>query len=282
MSDYFAQLVERSRGLAEVARPRVASLFEPRKTEPATAFSRQSDLDWTEPLEGENLFSEVSVPRPKKSSLHANGQSAREGAHFPQLGFEDSSGAPPRSRPMHRRISQAGLEEEILRVDEHHKTPVAKTDSPVVNRQRAAAEIAEASKAEPAGVPPTNATPFAARARSEDSLKTTVSISATAAHVARRHSGLGNAEIAPNVAPSRAASENARHAPGSSIPKIFARIGPADRQEPQRTEPTVQVTIGRVEVRATLAEPRTRKEPKRTPAMTLEEYLQKKRSGAGR
>jgi len=41
-------------------------------------------------------------------------------------------------------------------------------------------------------------------------------------------------------------------------------------------EPTVHVTIGRIEVRAVPNDPPPRRERKRSPQMTLEEYLRRR------
>jgi hypothetical protein len=46
--------------------------------------------------------------------------------------------------------------------------------------------------------------------------------------------------------------------------------------------PTVHVTIGRIEVRATPAPPAPASKPRATPAMTLEEYLQRRATGGQR
>jgi hypothetical protein len=46
--------------------------------------------------------------------------------------------------------------------------------------------------------------------------------------------------------------------------------------------PTVHVTIGRIEVRATPAPPAPAPKPRSTPAMTLEEYLQRRTTGGQR
>lgn len=51
----------------------------------------------------------------------------------------------------------------------------------------------------------------------------------------------------------------------------------AERRQRESAEPTIHITIGRVEVRATQeAEPRGRKKEEPSRVMTLEEYLQKR------
>jgi hypothetical protein len=51
----------------------------------------------------------------------------------------------------------------------------------------------------------------------------------------------------------------------------------AERRQRESAEPTIHITIGRVEVRATQeAEPRGRKKEEPSRVMTLDEYLQKR------
>jgi hypothetical protein len=47
-------------------------------------------------------------------------------------------------------------------------------------------------------------------------------------------------------------------------------------QAPVSDEPTIQVTIGRVEIRATVAPAPARKPVPRPPAMSLDEYLKRR------
>jgi hypothetical protein len=76
------------------------------------------------------------------------------------------------------------------------------------------------------------------------------------------------ATIAPEVRPARqrGVPVQARHA---------NRDVPAAR-EPAETEPIIQVTIGRVEVRATMSQPALPMSRPASPIMTLEEYVRRK------
>jgi hypothetical protein len=75
-------------------------------------------------------------------------------------------------------------------------------------------------------------------------------------------------------------------AQGPASPRIFPELAPdrpaAETEHDAELEPDVQVTIGRIEVRAVPGAPAAALEQARRPAvMTLEEYL-RRRSGAAR
>jgi len=82
------------------------------------------------------------------------------------------------------------------------------------------------------------------------------------------------------------ASPPARPQPPPSF--VQTRVAPRVRAEPPRRasetppEPTIHVTVGRVEVRARSAPPPAPKERERSPVMSLDEYLRTrgKRGGA--
>jgi hypothetical protein len=72
--------------------------------------------------------------------------------------------------------------------------------------------------------------------------------------------------------------------PGQSpgvLQSVLARLGEPRHDAEPNPAPTVNVTIGRVEVRATPAAPASTPKPRSAPVMTLEEYLQRRATGGG-
>ncbi len=70
--------------------------------------------------------------------------------------------------------------------------------------------------------------------------------------------------------------------PGREKFKAFAETTALQFAAERVTEmPTIQVTIGRVEIRATVASTPTRKAPVKSPAMSLDEYLRQRNGGRG-
>lgn len=91
-------------------------------------------------------------------------------------------------------------------------------------------------------------------------------------------------EIEPSFYPSPALEPNGDRAqmPGREIFRPISESGaPLRRGEQLSDAPTIQVTIGRVEIRATISPPQPRKAPTQPRAMSLDEYL-KQRNGSRR
>ncbi|MCA9419517.1 MAG: hypothetical protein KC592_00780 [Nitrospira sp.] len=73
---------------------------------------------------------------------------------------------------------------------------------------------------------------------------------------------------------------DAAHVPGREQIKSFAENRASQFPKESITEsPTIQVTIGRVEIRATVASTPTRKPPVKSSAMSLDEYLSRRNEG---
>jgi hypothetical protein len=86
--------------------------------------------------------------------------------------------------------------------------------------------------------------------------------------------------IAPLNSGISSPTPTSRQSPGV-LQSVLARLSEPRHEAEPSPAPTVNVTIGRIEVRATPAPPASAPKPRSTPVMTLEEYLQRRATGGG-
>lgn len=292
MSDYFSELVERSMGSPGIARPRVPGFYEPQKPASSSTDSEQRESGMNDPTMGRALFSEERTPRtperfrsPNNHSTYANPLPAQSNAErltsetsFP--GFRER-GEPARTRGIGTRFFQAGTDGEQVPLGEQGGTRAAKPDSPFAQANFVAAESQKRQEA--------RRFPFQKRSPgermdgtpNEEVEKAVASLSAMSDQPMRVRAAVQNLNTASDSEATREAFGLLSRERMPLVPKPFRRRETDDRRA-QPAEPTIQVTIGRVEVRATTAEAPKRREPAATPVTTLEDYLRKQRSGAKR
>jgi hypothetical protein len=262
MSDFFHNLVTRSRAPLDVVRPRTPSMFEP------VAPALTAGMDGG-PLEEHE--ESVVAPAPGRRNRPAAPSAIPEtgetiGPLEPRRDASDSAEAPHvwPSVPAPR-IPPASSE-----------TPAA---VPVTQRpdslliERVIRDASPAREAAPAS-PPSGPSPAAAREIREIFRDRETRIERQFHHTSATASGvplqapLRERLIQPLMA---AQPKGTRAEPQPSVP-----------QPSQPAEPVIHVSIGRIEVRAVNETPRGRTEKQARPAMSLDEYLRSRERGAAR
>lgn len=251
MSGFLTNLLERSRGTAEVIRPRVASMFEPPGIEAAG--------DWvSEPFEQSNGEPQVASPRkPARHTTPPPPLSLRVETH-PDTGevrdtkpaetpLENPAHVTP--SPLHRPVPESAPPRTPRR---HTVSPealatftpaVLPRESRIASPRPSLAEPPPATQPRPQTIPLSHESPAARK---------------------------------PPSTPERALPERRAVA----IPTLSPPPARRPRFEPAVTvakappsEPSIHITIGRIEVRAD-AEPAVRSKPRvESPVMGLNEYL---------
>lgn len=316
MSGYFSQLVARSSGTADVVRPRLRSLFEPPKPE-ASLRSSERDFDQASVLEQTERV-EDSTMRHSEDSAQETARLAHKES-VPSL-FEHElpgkEGGLSDSRSKRPEVSELSVGERQVSADEAaHLTPAAnqeiakprgrerlETEKPAVvpriMRSRAIERVSEADPqphgifvAERADLQSSEPAPsrdifgLGHRVGNPDSsLISPVLAPVFSTRASRRRSLRADSENAPlpSFGAATVASAVSASFLASVLAKRFEKPDAGANFEAPGNEPTVNVTIGRVEVRATLADKPTRKEQAATAVMSLADYLRNQRSGAGR
>jgi hypothetical protein len=323
MSDFLASLVDRALAPKSAVRPRLVSLFEPLPVESAAAFPRNDPrapiID--QPSEGipgrisqlKRLWGEspeqtvVHAPRladdssverfEAQSSIPARGDEANEsGVREESATNQDRARRrknPKRAMPNENSIGQdtgasgrkpaiglvndaesetvraAGPERRMPRKGSVANEPSViafpektDTDEPGNVRRQGLQEIPLATATTPAAHPPQN------KRSSDASVNDRAELNGTA----QRH-----AREAGKIFPAREIQLVPRR------PAVITRIPPLPPREIPAPEPSIHVTIGRVEVRATLPAPARLQPPRAAaPIMTLDQYLRERAGGSRR
>ena len=267
MTDFLTSLTARSFGTETAIRPRVASLFEPvRNGDAALREPAAEPIETTIAREVE-VQSDGEQKRSRPSPALRQDGKASNAKHFADANSVSPLVSPPRDHSERPRTTVLANE-----TREKEDTVVAARVRP---RREMHSEEEDATESEPA-----------LRSDSEDGAPKRVSTRVAAASASRDestendHRGfvlppkifpeltaqMKNAAVAMNVGPGTPKREKA----GSAWPALAA--------EP---EPSVHVTIGRIEVRAT-SESKPVGRPRTTsPVMSLEEYLHRRTQRGG-
>jgi hypothetical protein len=301
VTGYLTQLAARSLSLGDIVRPRVAAIFEP--AGPADAYPQPA-----EDLGVDQVWLSPPPPPPGSPSPAGTGRlGARPQRSAPRR--DVPAGSPPASDlAAEPAVRAPGPQETEASQPLRPAAPPAASTAPAqadraIGRRTQAAQpgrpgtrrASTASQARPSragsrtrGIPPgqlpvpAEANPAeppdgdrAAPAREAPALADSIAIRP-------RERGAGSVPV-PGAAPGPAVSADPGP-PDADTGHLLAPVT-ARTQKPRRTESspadhpsqptTVQVTIGRVEVRAVSAPPpRTRPDGERRPMVTLEEHLQ--------
>ena len=284
MSGYFSQLVARSSGTAEVVRPRVLSFFEPPKPEASLRISER-DFDQASVSEQTDRVEDFTM-RPSQNSVQETARLARE-EFVPSL-FEPAvpgkegrlSKSHRDSRSKHAEVSELGVGEKRVSGDGAHLTPGGLPHSPAANHEIAKPGRERLETEKPVVVPRIAQSPAIERVVEAGPQPQAI----FAMEESRRKSLRAVSENRPlpsfDVATAASAVSPSFLAP--IVAKRFEKPDAGANLAAPGNEPTVHVTIGRVEVRATLADKPRRKEQAATAVMSLADYLRNQRSGVGR
>jgi len=268
MTDFLTSLAVRSFGTETAIRPRVASLFEPVRTgetelreqhaaEPMeTAIAREVEVE----SQGER---NVRKPTPPRLRENIQGSDARHIADANAV----AAVLPPREDAAHRRTTVLADEtrekEDTVFVEKMR--PRREWDSHEENLIESKTELRSDSE-DGASKRPSARAPAGSPARDEVDEKDHRGLVLTPTVATELTAQLKTAALAMNAGLNAPARESARMA----LPALAA--------EP---EPSIHVTIGRIEVRATSEVKQTGRPRPTSPVMSLEEYLDRctKRGG---
>jgi hypothetical protein len=267
MTDFLTSLTARSFGTETAIRPRVASLFEPvRNGDAALREPAAEPIESTIAREVE-VQSDGEQKRSRPSPALREDGKASNAKHFADANSVSPLVSPPRDHSERPRTTVLANE-----TREKEDTVVAARVRP---RTEMHSEEEDASESEPA-----------LRSDSEDGAPKRVSTRVAAASASRDestendHRGL---VLPPKIFPELTAQmKNAAVAmnvgPGTPKKEKAGNTWPAMAPEP---EPSVHVTIGRIEVRA-ISESKPVGRPRAaSPVMSLEEYLHRRTQRGG-
>lgn len=298
MTDFFNGLIARSFGVETGVRPRVASLFESVRAwspTPQQLTSPQEQVFEIRHRTGEQHdlmhrghtthlpphFDEESVPSPVAQTRIRNPRSTAPG----EPGLDPNSLLPTRYSVM----TGSRMEQSLITTPSAPETPKrsalaenmpAAPPVPVVPSRSRFLRAAESSvhnapvpesnmrartqQSAPHHEAPTAPLPRSRQAAEEDQNRTALLPSRALAEVVAQ---MKSAASSLRAAPPALSRRNDQGAPGTS---------------PNDSEPTVHVTIGRIEVRATAENKPTSRRSAPSPVASLEDYLTQRREGGGR
>ena len=306
MSDFLTRLAARGFDTAQVIRPRLASLFEPLTPErevlvgPDIVSRGVSRSDWRsadrEPNDG--VDSRI-IPRgdaahePVRESFARVRDMAGKAldtdqpvpglARNPALRPQDLA---PRTvigdRPVHNQAEQGAEQPDAIhssRAESHRVTPLRAVRSLSLGIEDRLAVAAKDPEKDPSRRTADAVDPgtVSGRGRLRQNIPTGPMAEAERALTPVQDEAIALPKNGPDYRVLANALIGARYAAPRVEP---ARRTPREgRPDP---EPTIQVTIGRIEVRAVTEEARPRRERHTAPVMTLEEYLRRRANGGRR
>lgn len=295
MTDFLTQLVARSSGSAETIRPRPASIFEPARLAagpvagPATAPEFFDDLPMAEDIPLEARLSAEWPGSPVAESVVGQLEHRSHGTRV-EAGVLAAKASPPHFPPEGRESSPQG-----------NLAPLPEPETPQSLPQAHVVQFSPAAQAaQPGSLFPSS--PPAAAAPDGEMPGVSPHASGRAAHLQRervatadRENSLGFRPLDESTLLSKPLPTPSTVLPRASVVRESrnARVrttgtkGLTRQDAPEvrwaaESEPVIQVTIGRVEVRAASSPvPAAAKERSTPPVMSLDEYL-RRRSPRGR
>jgi hypothetical protein len=256
MSGFLSNLLLRSRGAAEVMRPRVASLFEPRN-------SKGPEAEWD--LEETRETPEAEEPRAPSFEEEPRKVVRRTASHGREIDAPVEFSAQAEQLEVET-VERRTVETPLPNIVPQGPWPTPPANPAVSERKTALAQPAEAL---PKIFPHAPAMP---QERRPERL-------AMAQRLPEAPSPRETIRLRESPAERRTPAMRDRPVLTPPIERPRMQLMPA-AQRPAPSEPTVQVTIGRIEVRAVSEPGPRRKERAAPPVMSLNEYL-KTRSGGG-
>ena len=309
MSDYLTHLVARSIAMAPVVRPRSISLFAPERNIAQPVFAPELFLDTTlaatpvmappRPLDAGSLSSPQVSQRPLYDGIHrAPLTSFQPHADQPQP-LPDMFSATPRSQPTPRLIEPSADEARLSEPAAPQRQPghVVQPTPAAANRPPRADEVeiqtAPALQRRviervivPQLLPPPAAQPTPVPAPQQRVIEQTIVLEPSRSADSLRPASSPQVVEQPRVVPAPIGVQpTPPHAQSvASTPSIIQparRATPATiAPQPAASTPTIHVTIGRIEVRATPPPSRqTQSKSAPVPTISLDDYLRGRSGG---
>ena len=279
MSDYFSQLMARSVAAVGVALPRVSSFYEPRSAERGSLFLEGHHGERSgESLEQSFVRNRPFTHFPVGHQLERVIPEVREADPAGEIRF-DPEPVRVEARPLARLTptdekAKSSLKRKIA--GERAAGPERREES-----QPMAPGFGEKTEPENSGVSSLSVKPHATATPPKPKKQTIVASKPVASDLQTLRYQDSNDSFQPYA---RVASSVSADSPFTLTPAIRQRNEseePGVAQSFESVEPTIHVTIGRVEVRATITDRPARREQPAAPVMSLEEYLRKQKNGAG-
>ncbi|HEX3402222.1 MAG TPA: hypothetical protein VGH23_01990 [Rhizomicrobium sp.] len=239
MSDFFSDLMARVDGTAPVLRPRLPALFETPAAEPQ--LRAESEMPAEAP-ERTDLPPQPSVPQPENARANAPASPQpnpfRPVAMPPPQAFEVAS-----PRPLEKPLRGTGRQ--TVQTVSSPIAPSSPIASPAETRRNRADTPLHTDRVRQPSPAPDHAAPALERT---------------------------NPAAAAPMEP--AASMRTVQAPfAPTPPSLRPQLPPRPQAARREADPFIQISIGRVEIRAASDAPRPPKGSKSSPVMSLEEYL---------
>jgi hypothetical protein len=300
MSDFLTNLIARSVGSAEVVRPRLPSLYEPLRSGHKRLPESDSASQWAAEAPSEETGFEIEpVADAAEEVRRRPPQRLLPTVHAGDLAPSPSPNPVRRERQFEQKSStgESPKQDELVSLATDGsvipKTPVLGTaaiampqppsSQPLHKPERPQSSVAGLTAISAGRTAETKLHPIDAQPQPKSSIQPqapgAIPDNESKAGVARSMSSL-NASIAR---PSAQADQSPPLPSRVMQPGEAHRFRPETRRVPNRVqngEPTIQVTIGRVEVRAVPEQTgRARKERSPSPVMGLDEYLRRRAKG---
>lgn len=295
MSDYLERLVERSLGLAEPVLPRPVALFEAPVPSPILPVETEDDHGFGEPAAVPPHHQSAHDPRPVVPPSAPVPRPAPDNSASPEPSPEAARiRPPPADRPKEHAVASV------------HSVPPLPSDPPVHGRRqvepptsleprpaplpppvRAAVQGSEGQRLQPVSTEPPPPPPMEPRFITRETRVERMTVVERAAAEPGRVAPV----LVPPVVPSRDAPrvDVLRPAPASHgdrpLPALPARVERGREPPPasplSAPAPTIQITIGRLEVRAAAQPPTPSPRARQQSAvMSLDDYLRQRASGS--
>jgi hypothetical protein len=239
MSDFFSDLMARVDGTAPVLRPRLPALFETPAAEPRLQAEPEMPAGVQERTD---LSPPRSVPQPENARPNTNAPASSQ-----PNPFRPAAMSPP--PPAIEVASPPPLEQPPRGTGETGRETIRTVSSPIASPAETRRNPAETQL-------PTDPVPLSSRAPD---------------HVAPTPGRTNPAAIVPMEPAASMRTVRAPFAPAP--PRLRPQLPPRPEVAKREAEPFIQISIGRIEIRAASDGTRPPKGSKSSPVMSLEEYL---------
>jgi hypothetical protein len=294
MNKYLSNLIARSSEEAEIAKPRLPSFFEPQKPEHGAIQSFVLGPQKVEPSENTPVIVEKHMMRLSKSRAPQSPPSeeqplgpglkptlADEKLSSAVAGRETTAKGWPRTPPLREEVR--GKDADRFPVFADALTPTLPDNKGLIEKRKNAQSMGEEVGTERQVHVQGREPAIAARQLSAESRRVTSYPANEAADSRARHTLQATDNFQDRLGgPVPGPSLLAAPSPALVVPRKFEKQNSAFHTDSPQAEPTIHVTIGRVEVRANIEEKPRKSARTATTVMNLEDYLRKQRSGAGR
>jgi len=288
MSNFLSQLLARSTGNAEVAKPRRAARFEPQSLDVPSVPDTSAAAPYVEEVNETEQTTERGPSEANVESLKPANEPQ------PTLTLRPISALDQKHADLYSSGVQASTAEgdKVARVQEEQKSSTKENTALFDDARRATLQDHQSAFSAPPHAPSLQISEVTLVSSEDLGKPRAISPARQVAEDKALEDTMpptnsSGSLILPKLANNSIAKENpSDQSPSFASPRALAPSHPKT-WEPQETrtpstdsEPAIHITIGRVEVRATIAEKTKRSAKPESAVMGLDEYLRKQRRGA--